>query len=80
MGNDEARAAPSQFGHGTLDEDLGAGIDRTGRLIEDEHGGVGEERTCNREELSLTGADVLREVGEQRLVALGEGPDEVLSE
>ena len=40
--DDKARAAAHEVIHRLLNELLGAGVDRAGRLIEDEDGGVGQ--------------------------------------
>ena len=48
----------AQRGHRLLDQHLGAGVDRAGRLVEDQQRRVGEERPGDRDQLLLAGADV----------------------
>ena len=77
MGDDEARASLSQFGHGPLDEHLRAGVDRTRGLVEDEHCRIGHECSRDGEQLALSRTDVGAHLGELGLVAVGQRVDEV---
>ena len=56
VGDHEARPIPAKGVHGLLDQHLGAGVDRAGGLVEDEDGGIGEERPGDGEQLHLAGA------------------------
>ena len=62
----------AQRGHRLLDQHLGAGVDRAGRLVEDQDRRVGEERPGDGEQLLLAGADVAALVVDHRVVAVGQ--------
>ena len=51
--DDEARPAGAQRGHRPLDQHLGAGVDRAGRLVEDQDRRVGQERPRDGDQLLL---------------------------
>ena len=78
MGDDEARPPQHQLGHGALDEDLGPRVHGTGRLVEDEDAAVRQERPGDREELLLALRHARGVVVEDGVVAIGQGPDEVV--
>jgi len=42
MRDDETRSVPAQLGGSLLDQELGARVDRTGGLVEDEQARLGE--------------------------------------
>ena len=58
--------------HRLLDLHLGAGVDRAGRLVEDEDRRLGEEGAGDRQQLLLAGADVVALLVDQRVVAVGQ--------
>ena len=78
MGDDERRPALHQPRHRPLDEHLGPRVDRRRRLVEDEDRRVGEERPGDRQELLLAGREVRRVVVDDRVVAVGQRPHEVV--
>ncbi len=78
VGDDEAGAILHQLGHGLLDEHLGAGVDRTGGLVEDEDLRVGQEGPRDGEQLLLPLGDVGGVVVHDGLVAVGQGVDEMV--
>ena len=53
VGDDERRAVGAQRGHRVLEQQLGAGVDRGGRLVEDQQRRVGQERARDRDQLAL---------------------------
>ena len=53
MGDDEGRSSGEQEPQRPLDLALGADVDRGGGLVEDQDPGIGEKRTCQRDELPL---------------------------
>ena len=67
-----------QLVHRALDEDLGPRVDRAGRLVEDQDPAVGQERPGDRQQLLLALRHVRRVVVEDRVVAVGQGPHEVV--
>ncbi len=62
--------------HRVLDEDLGARVDRAGRLVQDEDRGPGEEGAGDGDELLLTRADVGPLVVDDGLVPVGQAVHE----
>ena len=76
MGDHERRASRPQPGHGLLHQHLGAGVDRRGRLVQDQHLGVGDERPRDGDQLLLTSGDVRPLLVDQGLVAVGQLVDE----
>lgn len=56
--DDETRASVAQRVHAALDQHLGAGVDRTRRVVEDQDGRLGDERARDRDELALAHADL----------------------
>ena len=54
VGNNKTRTPFHQFGHGLLNQSFSAGIHRTGRFIEDQHGGIGENGPGNGNQLFLS--------------------------
>ena len=72
VGDDEAGPVRAQRGHRLLHQHLGAGVDRAGRLVEDQQRRVGEERPGDGDQLLLAGADVAALVVDHRVVAVGQ--------
>ena len=70
VGQDRAQRA--------LHQPLGGHVERGRRLVEDQHGGVGEERAGERDELALTGRQPAALVGDVGVVALRQPGDEVV--
>ena len=64
--------------HRALDEHLGARVDRARRLVEDEDRRVGQERAGDGQQLLLAGREVRRVVVDDRVVAVGQRPHEVV--
>ena len=78
--DDEACPTFAQPVHRLLHQQLGAGVHRARRLIEDEDGGVGDEGARDRQKLALTSGDIRGVLLQDRLVALREGLDDVVDE
>ena len=78
VGDDEARPSQHQPGHGPLDEDLRARVHGARRLVEDEDPAVGQEGSSDRQELHLTLRHAGGVVVEDRVVPVGERPDEMI--
>ncbi len=76
VGDHETRPIRPQRVHGFLDEHLGAGVDRAGRLVEDQDRRIAEERPGDRHQLLLAGRDVAALVVDDRVVPVGEGAHE----
>ena len=70
----------AQRRHGVLEQQLGAGVDGAGGLVEDQQGRVGEEGPGDRDQLLLAGADVGAFVVDDGVVAVGEAVDEAVDE
>ena len=54
MGDDEDRPPCHQSIHALLDNRLGVGVDRAGRLIQHEYRWVGDDRPSDRDQLPLS--------------------------
>ena len=67
-----------QVVHRLLDQHFGAGIDRTGRFVEDQHLRVGEDGAGNRQQLLLPLRDIAGLLVEHRVVTVGQCPHEVV--
>ena len=78
MGDHEAGAAVAKSVHRLLDEHLRARIDVRRRLVEDEHGRIGEECARDRKQLAFAHRDVRCVVIEHRVVAVWQCADEVI--
>src|ERR1019366_9645225 len=78
MRDHEASATLAQARHSLLDEDLSAGVDVAGGLVEDEDALVGEEGARDREELLLARGEIRGVFVEHRLVALWQGANETV--
>src|SRR5579875_1220303 len=58
-----------------LDEPLGLGVERGGRLVEDEDRRVAEDRPRDRDPLLLAAREAVAALADDRVVALGERGD-----
>ena len=76
MRDDERRASLHQGIHARLNERLGAGIDRAGRFIQNQHGRIGNRRTRNGKQLALTLRQVSAVALEHGVVAIRQAGDE----
>ena len=54
VGNDKGGSASAKGIEGSLDFSFGSRIKRAGRLIENQNGGIFEERSCNGQALTFT--------------------------
>ena len=54
MGDDEGGSADHQLVECLLDENLAFGVERRGRLVEQQNGRVAQDRPCDRNALTLT--------------------------
>ena len=57
VGDDERRAPRHRLVERELDLALGGGVDRGGRVVEDQHARVGEQRARDREPLALAAGE-----------------------
>ena len=78
MGDDEAGAVLAQLHHGLLDQQLCAGVDRGGGLVQDEDVAAGQEGPRDGQQLLLTGGHARAGVVDHRVVALRQGADDVV--
>ena len=78
MRDDERRAPLAERGHRLLQQQLGAGVDRRRRLVEDQHRRAGDERARDGDELPLSGRDVGGVFVEHGVVALGQRVHELV--
>ena len=76
VGDDEHGAALHQLIHALFDEGLGAGIDRAGGLVQDEHRRVGHGGPGDGQQLALALGQAGPVGGDQGIVALGQAADE----
>ena len=75
---DKAGPAPHQVIHRLLDPHLGPGVDRTGRLVEDQDFGIGQDGSRNGQQLLLSLGDIARFLVEFHVVAVRQRLDEVV--
>src|SRR5687767_4824888 len=78
MGDDEHRPPLEQPIDRLLDEPLRFGIERGGRLVEDENRRIDEERARDRDALPLSAGQASAALSEQGVVALGKLADETM--
>jgi hypothetical protein len=76
--DDETRPTGTQQVHRPLDQHLGTGVDRAGRLVEDQDARLGEERSGDGDELLLPGADVRPLVVQDGVEAVRQASDEAV--
>ena len=76
VGDDEAGAVRPEGCHGLLHEDLGAGVNGAGGLIENQQRRGRKKGASDRDELSFTSAEVAGLVVDNRVIALGESVNE----
>ena len=74
--DDKRRPPAQQVLHRLADLDLGAGVDRGGRLVQDQHGGVAAEDARDREQLPLPDRDLFGVAVEWGVVSPRQGADE----
>ena len=70
VGNDKHGPLPHQTLDGLLDQTLRLGVERAGRLIQDQDRRVAEERPGNRDPLALAPGESGAPFPQQRVVAL----------
>ena len=75
VGNDKAGAAIHQAVHAPLDQCLSAGINGGGRLVQDQHRGIGNRGAGNGQQLALPLRQVCTVVGQHGVVAIGQTLD-----
>ena len=78
VGHDEAGAALHHLGEGFLDAHFGAGVDRAGGLVQNQHGGQAEHHPRDAQKLLLALADVAAVLGQDGVVAGGQPLDEAV--
>ena len=72
MCDDKASAPRHQCIHGFLNLDLRTRVNIGGCFVKDQHRGIGEHRTGNGDELSLTLGDIDALIGKNRVIAIGQ--------
>src|ERR1700722_13671968 len=72
MSDNETRPIAAKLVSGSGDQQFGAGIHRTGRLIEDEQLRAGQKCPCDRDQLLLTRADVAAAFAHLSLIPVGQ--------
>ena len=78
--DDEAGPVRAQRRHRPLQQHLGAGVHRAGRLVQDQQRRLGQERPRDGDELLLAGADVAALLVDDGVVAVGEAAHEPVHE
>ncbi len=78
VGDDQHRARPRQVLEGGHDELLGFGVERTGRFVEDQDGGVAQDRPGDRDSLTLSTRQVDAALGDMRVEAVGQAVRELV--
>ena len=79
MGDHEAGPAAHEAVHGLLQEQLSAGVDVRGCLVEDQQAPVGQQGSGNGQKLLLTGGDVRAVLADDRVVAIRQRADEAVA-
>src|SRR5690606_38603462 len=78
VGDDHRRPAGQHRRHRPLHRTLTGHVQGAGRLVEDQHGGVREQGPGERHQLTLPGGDAAAALADVRVVAVGQGRDEVV--
>ena len=76
VGDHEGRAPLHHLAKRTLDLALGGGVDARGRVVEDQHAWVGDQRTRDRDPLALPAGQREPALAHERVVAVRERLDE----
>ena len=71
-------SGPPRAARGLLDEPLRLGVERRGRLVEDEDRRVSEDGARNRHPLLLAAREAVAALADNRLVAIGERCDQLV--
>ena len=79
VGDGDRRPAPDQVVERLLDLPLGLGVDRRGRLVEDQDRRVDQECPGDRDPLPLAAGERLAALADQRVVAVGQAEDELVA-
>ena len=74
----EAGAITAQPCHRLLHQQLGPGVDRAGRLVQDQQCRIGQERPSDGEQLLLTGGDVAAFLVDHRVITVGQRVHEAI--
>lgn len=77
VGDDHGGPTGAETAHGLGDGVLVVGVEARQRLIEDEHGRVGDERPGDAETLTLTPRELDTTLACLRVEAVGQGGDEL---
>ena len=72
VGDDEAGPVAAKFDHRVLDQQLGSGVHRAGRFVEDQQLRAGQERPGDGDQLLFACADVAAVVAHPGLVSVGQ--------
>ena len=78
VGDGDRRAALDQVVERLLDLPLGLGVDRRGRLVEDQDARVDQQRAGDRDPLPLAARERLAALADQRVVAVRQPEDELV--
>ena len=76
VGDHERRAALHHLAQRALDLALGGGVDARGRVVEDQHARVGDDRARDRDALALAARQRQAALADERVVAVGQALDE----
>src|SRR5262245_65807171 len=79
MGDDEACATVEERAERLLHAALGYGVERAGRLVEDEDAGVLEKRARDRQPLPLASRQTIAALSDDRVVPVGQTGDDVVN-
>ena len=78
MRDDEGGAPRHQRRQRLLHPCFGGGIQRTGCLIQNQHGRVFQQRACNRQALTLPAGKGAATLTDHRVIAMGLALDEIM--
>src|SRR5467141_5194359 len=78
MGNEEHRASPAHLREIMLNNGFGLVVERTGGFVEDEDTRVADQRTRNRQALTLATGEGTAVLAHRGIVAFGQLQDELV--
>ena len=78
MGDDEGCPGAHQSIQGTLNESLGFGVERRGRLVEDEYGGIPQQGASDGNTLSLAARKEYSLLADNTVIRMGHLHDKIV--
>jgi hypothetical protein len=78
VGDRDRRPALREAVERLLDESLGLGVERAGRLVEDQDRRVAEDRASDRDPLLLAAGEAVAALADDRVVSLRQARDQVV--